>query len=111
VCLPSQALARATYRAGEAGAQGDRAERADQAVVGGEPVPGHLARIHDVRQARKHRIGEPMAAQIVPNPLDRVDSLAGAARRTPSLGSAARSPNKAPIVQPYHVEKTLWLYK
>jgi hypothetical protein len=50
-----------------------RAERADQAVVGGELVPGHLAAIHDVRQAGKHRVGEPMTAQIVPNPLDRIE--------------------------------------
>ena len=42
-------------------------------MVGGEPVPGHLAGIHDVRQADKHRIGEPVAAQIVPNPLDRIE--------------------------------------
>ena len=51
----------------------DRAERADQTVVGGEPVLGHLAGIHDVRQADKHRVGEPMAAQIMPNPLDRIE--------------------------------------
>src|SRR5215471_14758405 len=29
--------------------------------------------IHDVCQAGKHRVGEPMAAQIVPNPLDRIE--------------------------------------
>ena len=52
---------------------GDRAQRADQAVVGGEPVPGHLAGVHDIRQATKHRVGEPVAAQIVPNPLDRIE--------------------------------------
>ena len=51
----------------------DRAERADQAVIGGKPVPRRLAGIHDVRQAGKHRVGEPMAAQIMPNPLDRVE--------------------------------------
>ena len=48
-------------------------ERADQAVVSGKPVPGHLAGIHDVRQAGKYRVGEPVAAQIVPNPLDRIE--------------------------------------
>ena len=42
-------------------------------VVGGEPVPGRLAGIHDVRQTAKHRVGKPMAAQIVPNPLDRME--------------------------------------
>ena len=42
-------------------------------MVGSEPVPSRLAGIHDVRQAGKHRIGEPMAAQIMPNPLDRVE--------------------------------------
>ena len=42
-------------------------------MVGGEPVPGHLAGIHDVRQAGKDRVGEPMAAQIVPNPFDRIE--------------------------------------
>src|SRR5438445_10370334 len=47
----------------------DRAERADQGVIGGEPVPRRLAGIHDVRQAGKYRVGEPVAAQIVPNPL------------------------------------------
>ena len=41
---------------------GDCAERADQSVVGRELVPGDLASIHDVRQAGKQRIGEPMAA-------------------------------------------------
>ena len=41
-------------------------------MVGGKPVPGHLAGIHDVGQADKHRVGGPVAAQIVPNPLDRV---------------------------------------
>ena len=42
-------------------------------MVGGEPVPGDLAGIHDVRQADKHRVGEPMAAQIMSNPLDRIE--------------------------------------
>src|SRR5260370_8596072 len=42
-------------------------------MVGGEQVPGRLAGIHDVRQAPKYRVGEPVAAQIVPNPLDRVE--------------------------------------
>ena len=42
-------------------------------MVGGEPVPGRLAGVHDVRQAAKHRVGEPVAAQIVPNPLDRIE--------------------------------------
>jgi len=42
-------------------------------VVGGEPVPGHLEGIHDGGQAGKYRVGEPMAAQIVPNPLDRIE--------------------------------------
>src|SRR5882762_3706865 len=58
---------------GRSWSPGDRAERADQAVVGGEPVPGHLAGIHDLGQAGKYRVGEPMAAQIVPNPLDRIE--------------------------------------
>jgi hypothetical protein len=26
-------------------------------VIGGEPVPGHLAGVHDVRQAPKYRVG------------------------------------------------------
>src|SRR4051812_19619638 len=51
----------------------DRAERADQGVIGGEPVPRRLAGIHDVRQAGKYRVGEPVAAQIVPNPLDWIE--------------------------------------
>ena len=42
-------------------------------MVGGEPVPGPLAGIHDVRQAGKYRVGEPVAAQIVPNPLDWIE--------------------------------------
>src|SRR5580700_5309405 len=46
----------------------DRAERANQGAMDGEPVPRRLAGIHDVRQADKHRVGKPMAAQIVPNP-------------------------------------------
>src|SRR5258706_10738580 len=52
---------------------GDRAERADQAGVGGKPVPRRLAGVHDVRQAPKYRVGEPVAAQIVPNPLDWIE--------------------------------------
>ena len=51
----------------------DRAERADQGVIGGKPVPRRLAGIHDVGQAGKYRVGEPMAAQIVPNPFDRIE--------------------------------------
>src|SRR3954462_16020972 len=51
----------------------DRAERADQGVIGGEPVPRRLAGSHDVRQAGKYRVGEPVAAQIVPNPLDWIE--------------------------------------
>jgi len=42
-------------------------------MVGGEPVSGHLAGIHHVGQADKHRVGQPMTAQIVPNPLDRIE--------------------------------------
>ena len=41
-------------------------------MVVGKPVPGYLAGIDDVGEAGKHRVGEPMAAQIVPNPLDRI---------------------------------------
>src|ERR1700731_1729598 len=52
---------------------GDRADRADQAGVGGEPVPRHLAGVHDVGEAPKYRVGEPVAAQIVPNPLDWIE--------------------------------------
>src|ERR1700730_19142881 len=51
----------------------DRAERTDQGVIGGEPVPRRLAGIHDVRQAGKYRVGEPVAAQIVPNPLHGIE--------------------------------------
>ncbi len=40
-------------------------------MIGGEPVPGRLAGIHDIRQTAKYRVGEPVAAQIVPSPLDR----------------------------------------
>src|SRR6266702_296497 len=58
---------------GRSRSPGDRAERADHAGVGGEPVPRHLAGVHDVGQATKYRVGEPVAAQIVPNPLDRVE--------------------------------------
>jgi len=58
---------------GRSWSPGDRAERADQAAVGGEPVPSHLAGIHHLGQADKHRVGEPMTAQIVPNPLDRIE--------------------------------------
>ena len=60
-------------QSGQSRRPGDRAERADQGVVGGEPVPSGLAGIHDVRQAAKYRVGEPVAAQIVPNPLDRIE--------------------------------------
>ena len=42
-------------------------------MVGGEPVPGRLAGVDDVGQATKYRVGEPVAAQIVPNPLDRIE--------------------------------------
>ena len=42
-------------------------------MVVGKPVPGHLAGLDDVRQAGKHRVGEPVTAQIVPNPLDRIE--------------------------------------
>jgi len=42
-------------------------------MVGGEPVSRHLAGIHHVGQADKHRVGQPMTAQIVPNPLDRIE--------------------------------------
>ena len=52
---------------------GNSAERADQGVVGGEPVPSGLAGIHDVGKATKYRVGEPVAAQIVPNPLDWIE--------------------------------------
>ena len=58
---------------GRSRSPGDRAERADQAGVGGEPVPRHLAGVHDVGQATKYRVGEPVAAQIVPNPLHRIE--------------------------------------
>ncbi len=74
-------IAGATYRAGEPGAQATaQSERirpwsvanrfqavsqaSDQAMVGGEPVPGRLAGIHDVRQAPKYRVGEPVAAPL-----------------------------------------------
>src|SRR6516165_7805714 len=69
----SVASSRCRLSSGRSWRPGDRAERADQVVVGGEPVPGDLAGIHDVRQTAKHRVGEPMAAQIVPNPLDRIE--------------------------------------
>jgi len=36
-------------------------------------VPGHLAGIHDIRQTAKYRVGEPAAAQIVPDRLDRIE--------------------------------------
>ena len=39
---------------GRSRSPGDRAERADQAGVGGEPVPRHLAGVHDVGQATKY---------------------------------------------------------
>src|SRR5580700_494930 len=58
---------------GRSRSPGDRAERADQAGVGGEPVPRHLAGVHDVGEAPKYRVGEPVAAQIVPNPLDWIE--------------------------------------
>src|SRR5271170_232980 len=58
---------------GRSRSPGDRAERADQAVVVGKSVLGHLAGIHDVGQAGKHRVGEPVTAQIVPNPLDWIE--------------------------------------
>jgi hypothetical protein len=63
VWVRSQAHSKWHSESGRSRSPGDRAERADQTVVGGEPVPGHLAGIHDVRQADKHRVGEPMAAQ------------------------------------------------
>jgi len=62
-----------TKQGGSCRSPGDGTERADQGVIGGKPVPGHLACIHDVSQATKYRVGEPMAAQIVPDPLDRVE--------------------------------------
>ena len=58
---------------GRSRSPGDRAERADQAGISGEAVPGRLADIHDVPQTTKYRVGEPVAAQIVPNPLHRVE--------------------------------------
>src|SRR5207237_8673490 len=61
-----------SYREGRSGGPGDGAEGADQAGVGGEAVPGPLTGVHDVRRATKYRVGEPVAAQIVPDPLDRV---------------------------------------
>src|SRR5260370_30882146 len=57
-------------QSGRSRSRGDRAERADQTVAGGEPVPGHLAGVHDFRQASENRVREPMPAQIAPNPLD-----------------------------------------
>ena len=33
----------------------------------------HLAGVHDVGEAAKYRVGEPVAAQIVPNPLDWIE--------------------------------------
>jgi len=60
-------------QSGRSRSPGDRAERADQAVVGGEPVLGCLAGVHDFRQAGENRVGKPMAAQIVPNPLARIE--------------------------------------
>jgi hypothetical protein len=39
----------------------------------GEPVPGHPAGVHDFRQTGENRVGEPMVAQLAPNPLDRVE--------------------------------------
>ena len=84
---------------------GDRAERADQGVICGKPVPGCLAGIHDVRQAGKHRIGQPMAAQIVPNPLDRVELRA--VRRQLQQGDIAGhrqalAPVPAGAIQDHH---------
>ena len=79
-----------------------RAERADQGVIGGEPVPRRLAGIHDVHQAGKYRVGEPMAAQIVPNPLDWIELRAvepapaqaggGSANKVILLGSTSPWP-------------------
>ena len=46
------------------------------AVAGSLPrraVMRGVAVVHDVGQATKHRVGEPVAAQIVPNPLDRIE--------------------------------------
>jgi len=72
---------------GGSGSTSHRAERADQAVVGREPLPGHLAGVHDVLQVPKYRVGEPVTAQIVPNPLDRVEL--GAVRRQRQQGDIA----------------------
>src|ERR1700722_8603777 len=71
VCLLSEPRFDSRHKlwSGRSRSPGDRAERADQAGVGGEPVPRHLAGVHDVGQATKYRVGEPVAAQIVPNPL------------------------------------------
>ena len=81
MCVSSQATfdSRRHLLGGRRWSPSDRAERADQAAVGGEPVPRHLAGIHDVGQATKQRIGQPMAAQMVPDPLDRIEF--GAVRR------------------------------
>ena len=57
-------------------------------MVVGKPVPRHLAGIHDGRQAGKHRVGQPMAAQIVPNALDRIELRA--LRRQLQQGDIAR---------------------
>jgi hypothetical protein len=54
-------------------AQGLGSKRTDALRLGVGNALEILAGIHDVRQAGKHRIGEPMAAQTVPNPLDRVE--------------------------------------
>src|SRR5258708_2466389 len=55
------------------GRPGDRTQGADQAGLGGEAVPGGLAGVHDLRQVAKDRVGEPMAAQIMPDALDRIE--------------------------------------
>jgi hypothetical protein len=54
------------------GCPGDRAEGADQAGICGKAVPGRLTGVQNVGQVAEYRVGEPMAAQIVPDALDRI---------------------------------------
>jgi hypothetical protein len=61
-------------------------------VVSGEPVPGHLAGIHDVRQADKHRIGEPVARHLkVRRSAGAYTSLRGRERHADALQGAAEA--------------------
>src|ERR1700730_13465502 len=73
---------------GRSGSASGRAERADiKPWSAANRLPGNLTGVHDVLQVPKYRVGEPVTAPLVPNPLDRVEL--GAVRRQRQQGDVA----------------------